>query len=334
VAFSHDGLQWTVHNGGRPILPKTPSDDIWSAGYDPLRKRYFLIGKHFGPCTWINAEGETLTVPIRRYFTSFSPDFKTWSDPEGLIYSPDERDSGITQWYGAAGFQVRGDLIVGFLRVLRDDLSPAGVPEEALQANNSGSASLGANLLGKRGGSGMGYTVLTWTRDGVTWERDRHTDAFFEPDPQLGAWDHAMAWIGSSVAVDDEVYLYYAGYRWGHKYRHSVDRQIGLVKVPRNRYVARQAGPEGGTIVTPVLALRGDALSLNVDADGGEVRLQVSDVSGAPIPGFLYADCRPVTSDSLAADIEWSGRLSTLRDRPVRLELLLRNARLFALDVR
>jgi hypothetical protein len=264
---------------------------------------------------------------------SFSPDFKTWSDPEGFVYSPDERDSGITQWYGAAGFQVRGDLIVGFLRVLRDDLSPAGVPAEALQANNSGSASLGANLLGKRGGSGMGYTVLTWTRDGVTWDRDRHTDPYFEPDPQVGAWDHAMAWIGSSVAVEDEMYLYYAGYRWGHKYHHSVDRQIGLVKVPRDRFVARQAGEQEGTIVMPVVVLEAERLTLNVDAEGGEVRVQVTDAAGEPIPGFRFADCRPVVSDGLDAPVEWTGRLASLAGRPVRLEVRLKQAQLFAIGV-
>src|SRR5690606_17080614 len=42
VAFSADGLQWKVHNDDNAIIPKTPSDDIWTAGYDPIRKRYYL----------------------------------------------------------------------------------------------------------------------------------------------------------------------------------------------------------------------------------------------------------------------------------------------------
>jgi hypothetical protein len=334
VAFSPDGQQWTVHDGGNPILPKTPSDDIWTAGFDPIRQRYFLIGKQFGPHSWTNAEGEKLTVPIRRYFTSFSQDFKSWSDPQGLVFAPDEKDSGITQWYGAAGFQVRGDLIIGFLRVLRDDLTPVGAPEEAIKANNSGSASLGANLLGSRGGSGMGYTVLTWTRDGQTWHRDRHTDKFFAPDEKVGAWDHAMAWVGSAVAVDDDIYLYYAGYRWGHKYRHSVDRQIGLVKVQRDRFVARQAGEGGGTLTTRPIALDSEGLTLNVAAQEGEVRVQATTPSGEPIPGFRFQDCRPITSDSLAAPVEWTEPASMLRGRPVRLEFTLRSARLYAFEVK
>jgi hypothetical protein len=334
VAFSPDGRQWTVQNGGQPILPKTPSDDIWTAGYDPLRQRYYLIGKHFGPHTWTNAEGETLTVPIRRYFTSFSQDFKTWSDPEGFVFSPDEKDSGITQWYGAAGFQVRGDLIVGFLRELRDDLTPEGAPPDAIKANSGGAANLGANLLGSRGGSGMGYTVLTWTRDGQTWHRDRYTDKFFEPDPKVGAWDHAMAWVGSSAAVGDELYLYYAGYRWGHKYHHSIDRQIGVVKMQRDRFVARRAGETPGSLVTPLVTIDAESLALNVAGAGGEVRVQIADAAGQPIDGFRFEDCQPIAADSLAAPVAWKGKLADLRGRAVRLEFRLRSADLYAFELR
>ena len=329
VGFSADGLQWTLHDGGKPVISTSNGDDIWTAGYDPIRKRYFLIGKIYEPFTWTNAEGEKVTATIRRYFTSFSPDFKTWGKTK-MVFSPDEKDTGITQWYGAAGFQTRGDLIVGFLRVLRDDMSPEGVPQEAIDANSKGPAGLGASGFGAKGGSGMGYTVLTWTRDGETWERDRHTDKFFEPDPKVGSWDHAMSWVGSSAPVGDDLYLYYAGYRWGHKYHHSVERNIGLVKMQRDRYVARQGSEKGGTLTTRLLILDSEALTLNVDADGGEVRVQVTDADGKPVPGFQFSDCHPIGSDSLAAPVQWQKPLSTLRGKPLRLEFSLKNARLFA----
>jgi hypothetical protein len=332
VAFSADGLKWTVHE--KPILSGQNGDDIWTAGFDPIRKRYFLIGKIYQPHTWTNAEGNKVTASIRRYMTSFSDDFRAWSDPQ-IVFSPDEKDSGITQWYGAAGFLTRGDLIIGFLKVLRDDLSPEGVPEEAVLANTRGHAGLGASGLTTKG-SGMGYTVLTWTRDGVTWQRDRESDMYFAPDPKIGAWDHAMSWIGSAAPVDDDIYLYYAGYRWGHKYHHSIDRQIGLVKAQRDRYVARQAGSEGGTIKTPLTKLDSEiqSLALNVDASGGDVRVQVSDEGGQPLAGFRFEDCEPIKVDSLAAPVTWKEPLSKLRGQTVRLEFSLKDASLYALDVR
>ncbi len=332
VAFSPDGRQWTLHNGGKPVLPVNNGDDIWNAGFDPLRQRYFLIGKIYGPHTWTNVEGKQVTATIRRYFTSFSSDFKSWSEPK-MVYSPDEKDSGITQWYGSAGLLVRGKLMISFLRVLRDDLSPEGVPAEAIEANTRGKAGLGASGLGASGGSGMGYTVLTWTRDGETWHRDRHTNKFLGPDPRVGTWDHAMSWVGSSVEVGDEVYLYYAGYRWGHKYRHSVDRQLGVVKMKRDRYVAREAGEKKGTFTTPTVTVEGDALRLNVDSPNGEVRVQITNVAGEPVPGFGFQDCQPIATDSLTAEVAWAKPLSTLRGKSVRLVFELSNARLFAFEV-
>jgi hypothetical protein len=320
VAFSPDGLRWTMHNHGESILNDKTGNDSSHASYDPLRQRYLLIGKSLRPYTWTNVEGRKVSQTIRTYGTSFSKDFKTWTDPK-QVFVPDEKDPGVTEWYGAVGFQVRGDLIIAFLQVLRDDLSAEGAPKEAVDCN-----------LGNPG-SGMGHTVLCWTRDGETWHRDRQTDAYFEPVPEVGAWDHAMAWISSAVPVDDEMYLYYVGFRWGHKYRRSVDRQIGLVKTMRDRYVARQAGEQEGVITTPLITLTAKAMTLNADAVGGEVQMQITDADGKPLPGFSFADCQPITSDALDEPVQFRQPLSELKDKPVHLEFNLRNARLFAFNL-
>jgi len=334
VAFSPDGVQWSIHNGGQPIFPNTVWDDIWTAFHDPIRQRYLLIGKKLEQFAWTNADGKHRDFLIRRYFTGFSQDFKNWTQVDKRVYSPDEHDPGITQWYGAAGLHRRGDLIVGFLRVLRDDLTAEGTPQEAIDANTGGGGGLGHHALGKDGGAGMGYTTLTWTRDGETWQRDREGDKFFEPDPKIGSWDHALAWVGSAVPIGDEVYLYYAGFRWGHKYHHSADRQFGLLKMKRDRYVARRAGAAGGKFITPPVILGGNKLTLNADAAAGEIRVQVCDLNGKPLRGLGFADCRPVTSDSLAAEVQWTGKLAADKRQPVRLEFQLKNAALFAFEVR
>ena len=62
--------------------------------------------------------------------------------------------------------------------------------------------------------------------------------------------------------------------------------------------------------------------------------MQVVDEAGAPVPGFAFADCAPVTADHVAAPVRWSGDPARLRGRPVRLEFSLKNARLYALGVR
>jgi hypothetical protein len=151
----------------------------------------------------------------------------------------------------------------------------------------------------------------------------------------VGAWVHAMAWVCSSAPVGDEVYLYYSGFRWGHKYRRSVERQVGLLKVRRDRYVARRAGPQGGMLTTHPLTFVGKSMALNAVAEaGGEVRVQVCDASRKPIRGFEFADCEPITGDALAAPVTWKGKsLDELRDRVAVLQFSIKNASLYALEV-
>ncbi len=204
----------------------------------------------------------------------------------------------------------RGPTLVGMLKVLRDDLP--------------------ADPGGKR--RGVGYTVLAWGHDGEHWRRDR--EPFLDRDPRGGAWDHAMAWADCQLPVGDEVYVYYGGYARGHKVERFTERQIGLVRLPRDRYVAWEAGAAEGALRTPLLTLAGGGLSVNVDASKGAVRAQVVDREGRPVPGFALADGQPITRDALAAPLEWKRPLAALKGVPVRLEFALRRAQLFAPEVR
>jgi len=174
---------------------------------------------------------------------------------------------------------------------------------------------------------GTGYTELAWTRDGDTWVRD--PEAFFLPNPEKGTWDHAHAWIDDQVLVNEHVYLYYGGYARGHKVNRFEERQIGVVIMKRDRYVGQTASEGTGTIVTPLLRLNGETLLVNVDAEGGALRVQVSDATGHPIPGLTFNDCIPVHQDALDAPIRWTQSLGLLKDRPVRLEFALENACLY-----
>ena len=89
----------------------------------------------------------------------------------------------------------------------------------------------------------LNWKGVAYETVGTDLRRGEHrTLTFLDRNPQPGTWDRAMTWVGSTLAVGDELYLYYAGYRWGHKLNRSQDRQIGLVKLRRDRYVARHAG--------------------------------------------------------------------------------------------
>jgi hypothetical protein len=299
VAASPDGLAW------KPLAPDVVlrhDHDINAVFRDPDRNRYVALVSSY-------TTGEKWRGKRRVTLESVSDDLTHWREPWPVLTPDDALDPGETQFYCVGGVIARGRTLVGMLKVLRDDLP--------------------ADPGGKV--AGVGYTVLAWSHDGEHWQRDR--EPFLDRNPEKGTWDHAMAWADCQLPVGDEVYVYYGGYARGHKVERFTERQIGLVRIPRDRYVAWEAGDTEGTLRTPLLTLEGKGLSLNVDAHAGAVRAQVMDREGNPVPGFTFADNRPITRDALSAPLEWHKSLETLAGKPIRVELTLRSARLFGIEV-
>lgn len=88
----------------------------------------------------------------------------------------------------------------------------------------------------------------------------------------------------------------------------------------------------GGSLRTPAVTLAaGSKLHLNAHV-AGEARVRVLDQRGAPIPGFDAADCAAIRGDSLRHAVEWERPLAT-GAALVQLEIVMREAKLFALEV-
>jgi hypothetical protein len=290
--------------------------DINSMAWDSLRRRYVATMSTFTalPGRFKGARRTTLQ--------SYSTNLLDWTPPVFVLVADQSLDPGETQFYAMEAFLNRGPLRIAMVKILRDDLFSD--PPEVLKA---------------RGGDfGIGYTTLAWTRDGEHWVRDR--DVFFDRGPE-GSWDRSHAWIDEQVIVADQVYLYYGGYRSGHKANRFTDRQIGLVTMPLDRYVARQAGDQPATLLTVPLKLNENCrhLLVNADAAGGELRACIRDAkTHAVIPGLSFDDCQPLTADGLRVPILFGDvhstqrKLQALRGQVVQIEFSLRNARLFAFE--
>ena len=96
--------------------------------------------------------------------------------------------------------------------------------------------------------------------------------------------------------------------------------------------MAREA-QKAGLLRTRLLAIQGKSLWLNVDASKGTAWVQILDANNKPIPGFRFADCTPIKTDALSALGQWKRPLAELQGTPLKLEIALENASLFAIEV-
>jgi hypothetical protein len=142
-----------------------------------------------------------------------------------------------------------------------------------------------------------------------------------------------MAWGSSAIQIGDELFIYYGGYARGHKVEPAKERQIGLAKLPGDRYVSRDAGTNGGTLLTPPFAPNGRRLIVNADIRG-QMRVRLLRANGKPVPGYDWDDCTPVKGDSLSHEASWRGAREKLPTSVVSLEFKLVNAELYGFDMK
>jgi hypothetical protein len=299
---SADGLKW------RPLVEGvvlSHDHDINGIDWDPIRKVYVATVSTY--TTGANWSGQRRTTMM-----SFSKDLVHWQRPWYVLTASDELDEGETQFYAMDGYLTRGSLRIAMVKVLRDDL----------RAKDT-----------QPGSFGRAHTSLAWSRDGRTWVRDR--TKFFEPDDDPQAWDHAHAWIDEQVVVGDLVYLYYGGYKQGHKVNRFEERQIGLVMMPLDRYVARRAsGSVPGRLTTVPIELdqSSDTLQVNANAAAGRLRVQVRDAKAGTVL-LSFSDCEPITADAQRQPVHWRiGKLSDLAGGAVKFEFEITDADLFGFE--
>ena len=308
VAASPDGLSWTKLGPGL-VLPH--NHDINSIHWDPIRGRYIaLVSMVVTDEAW----GGARRVP----FQSVSEDLIHWQKP-WLIIKSEPEETGETQFYCMSGLLTRGDLMIGVVKVLRDDLN-AELGKTALEMGDD-----------KRKAAGVGYTVLAWTRDGETWERD--VEPFLDRSPNPDAWDRAHVWADCQLLVDDEVFIYYGGYKRGHKVARFTERQIGLARMKRDRYVSRDAGLLEGQLRTIVGVLAADSMTVNARVDDA-LRIRVLDEVGKPYAGFDWNDFQMIKSaDAIDLPARWKNPLTSLAGKVVRFEFSLQSTKLYSFNL-
>jgi hypothetical protein len=90
----------------------------------------------------------------------------------------------------------------------------------------------------------------------------------------------------------------------------------------------------GGEFITKPFTFSGMQLELNYSTSAaGQVRVELQNAEGQPLPGFALDDCEPIWGDHIARIVKWKRGhdVSALSARPVRLRLDMSDADLFSI---
>ena len=134
------------------------------------------------------------------------------------------------------------------------------------------------------------------------------------------------------MPVGDEVFFYYGGYARGHKVGPATERQIGLARMKRDRYLGLAPSSEEGRFVTRPFVVPGGRLTVNARATRGAVFVRLLDPAGNPLDDLGPAEARPLDGDLLAGEVRWQVSMEKLRGKPVRLEFRLQRAAMFGFE--
>ena len=198
--------------------------------------------------------------------------------------------------------------------------------------------------------AGVLDTCFATSRDGINWQRYDHRP--FVGLGMKGEFDSKRIYMVYGVVPatnDRELYMYYLGTSATHGWdRNDQNNQlltaadvaptgpaaISRVVLRRDGFVSVRAAFAGGEFTTPPLRFAGEQLLVNVDTSAcGELRVELLDEQGQPIPGHALQDCDLVhTANEISRVVKWKGESSVkdLAGKPVRLHFVMRDLDLYA----
>jgi len=132
-------------------------------------------------------------------------------------------------------------------------------------------------------------------------------------------------WVCGCLVVGNRLFFYVSG-------RSGPANSTGLAFLRRDGFASMDAKSTEGSLTTRPVRFAGKHLFVNVDAKGGELRVEVLDRDGKVIGPFTRANCNPVGVDKTRQPITWRGAddLSAVAGRPVRFRFLLERGSLYA----
>ena len=109
---------------------------------------------------------------------------------------------------------------------------------------------------------------------------------------------------------------------------------LGRYSLRLDGFASVNAPYEGGEMITKLLTFTGKELFINFRTSAaGEIRLEIQDVNGKPIPGYSLKDSQVIIGNELERIVSWKrgANVEQLSGKPIRLRFVMKDADLFSL---
>ncbi len=332
IAHSADGIHWEGYNNGRSVTGRA-ADHHNQILWDPIAARYLLMTRTDLGAKGGKAEERASRIMAHEKGNDLLAHPRAWKtlatiavdDPKG-----EETPAGVkTLQMESMTLWIYENVYFGLMHVLTLGEITGGDWEENR-----------VDTPDKRPETDVIDFYIGTSRDGVHFDKSW----IYARKPLIerggdGEFDKAMVHSASEIITgNNEHRLYYAGiYQEHHSgFTSKKSGKIGLATLPLDRFISQQAGDRLGTITTKPFELEGDTLQVNVDAGSGTFYTEVLNKKGKPIPGFTAKEAIYCDVDALRLKPEWKNNkdLSVLKGKTIRLKFYLRNAKLYAFQIR
>ncbi|HEY0865184.1 MAG TPA: hypothetical protein VGD97_13850 [Lacunisphaera sp.] len=173
--------------------------------------------------------------------------------------------------------------------------------------------------------------VFLTTKPGVLAYDRPFMEAFFRPGPEPGNWSSRSNYAplsGGIIPTGPAEISFFVS-------RHHLQKTnyIQRVSLRTDGFVSLNGPYAGGEMVTVPFTYTGDHLEVNFATSGaGEVRVEVQDAEGKPLPGLALEDCDLLIGDRIAGTVSWRGQTSLARyvAKPIRLRFQLVDADVYS----
>lgn len=303
---SADGIHWERMND-LPVVKGGAFDSqnvcFWSA-HENMYVCYFRF--------WINHKGKQ----IRSVARSTSVDFMNWSSPVVMNFGgtePEELYTNQTSPYFRAPH-------------IYISIAARFFPGKQV-ISDSQAIKLNVNPLYYHDCSDA---VLMTSRGGDSYQRT-FMEGFLRPGIGLENWVSRTNYPALNVVqTSSDEMSFYVNQDYAQPGTHLRRYSLRI-----DGFSSLQAGYVAGEVITRPFTFTGNNLMINFSTSAaGFILFEITDENTQVIEGYSFVDCIPLIGNEIKRQVEWKrsgGSLDSLKGKPVRLRIRLRDADLFSI---